>query len=480
MRRGFPRLAWLCLSMLFAIVPGFSRGQEIRFELGQRLRKLEQALDIHSGEAARQRAIESLENATTSFFRGQLATAAGLLDKARLQLEFEKDIPGDRLWAESMSFRPEKRLLDRASDQFGVTFEPLYKTLPPPGEVVIRLFIRDREGNTRNPVELPGKAFPGKASVSLKGLPAGDHMLVGEVLIKGQKLSSWEQVVSVVDNPKSKIQEMGNAIRNLPPGQPSMEKATLQKLVRLLEPMCQGTTAETNYPCARLVQEAEEVLKATQKETPFYGPTKAGQFWLSVPTQKGNQDIRIQIPGVLSPGKKVPVVVAMHGAGGSENMFFDGYGDGLIAKLCEKKGWILVTTRSGLFSFGGGPDVLGVLQEVEKKYPIDLKKVFLVGHSMGAAQAVALAGRNPSRFLAVAALGGGGGLQTSEDLKSVAFFVGCGERDFALNPAKKLASSLKKASVKQVDLRIYPGVEHLIVVQIALPEVFAFFDKQIR
>jgi len=135
MRREFPRWEWLCLSLLSIVLPGFVSGQEIRFELGQRLRKLEQSLDIHSGEAARKRAIESLENATTSFFRGQLATAAGLLDKARLQLEFEKDIPEDRLWAESMSFRPEKRLLDRTSDKFDVAFEPLYKTVSPPGEV---------------------------------------------------------------------------------------------------------------------------------------------------------------------------------------------------------------------------------------------------------------------------------------------------------------------------------------------------------
>ena len=34
----------------------------------------------------------------------------------------------------------------------------------------------------------------------------------------------------------------------------------------------------------------------------------------------------------------MPVVVALHGAGGSENLFFEGYGAGHIVTECRKRG----------------------------------------------------------------------------------------------------------------------------------------------
>ncbi|MFO0926854.1 MAG: hypothetical protein U0736_07400 [Gemmataceae bacterium] len=57
-----------------------------------------------------------------------------------------------------------------------------------------------------------------------------------------------------------------------------------------------------------------------------------------------------------------------HGAGGARNMFFDGYGDGLIARLCARRGWLLVTTRSPLFAFSG-VDAPAVVDALAKLYP---------------------------------------------------------------------------------------------------------------
>ncbi|MFO0845183.1 MAG: hypothetical protein U0797_22840 [Gemmataceae bacterium] len=77
----------------------------------------------------------------------------------------------------------------------------------------------------------------------------------------------------------------------------------------------------------------------------------------------------------------------------------------------------------------------------------------------------------------MAALGGGGGFKATEGVKSVAFLVGCGERDFALDGARGLHAALVKAGVKEAVFRGYPDVEHLTVVQRALPEVFRFFER---
>jgi len=118
-----------------------------------------------------------------------------------------------------------------------------------------------------------------------------------------------------------------------------------------------------------------------------------------------------------------------------------------------------------------------LIDEVNRLYRVDRERVFLVGHSMGAAQAVAEAAKKPESYRAVAALGGGGRAAASEGLKAVAFFVGVGELDFALTGARTLRDALKKAEVRSIEFREYPGVEHVTVVQLGLKDVFAFFDE---
>jgi poly(3-hydroxybutyrate) depolymerase len=50
---------------------------------------------------------------------------------------------------------------------------------------------------------------------------------------------------------------------------------------------------------------------------------------------------RVYIPKAYSAARKMPLVVALHGLGGTENDFFDGYGRAMTA-LAEKHGYIVV------------------------------------------------------------------------------------------------------------------------------------------
>src|SRR5581483_3079525 len=96
---------------------------------------------------------------------------------------------------------------------------------------------------------------------------------------------------------------------------------------------------------------------------------------------------------------------------------------------------------------------------------IDQKRVYLVGHSMGAMQTVALAQQAPGRFAAIAALGGGGAVTQPDTFKDLPVFIGCGSADFLLGGAKALAETLKKAGATRVQFHEYPGVEHMLIVQ---------------
>jgi predicted esterase len=255
------------------------------------------------------------------------------------------------------------------------------------------------------------------------------------------------------------------------------ESATLHALVRRLDDLGKGGVEETDCPAARLLGEAEAVRRALRGGQPFYTYRRGGPFWLNLsvrPDPKGEErrvPLRVLVPPQWDDAKPPPLVVALHGAGGSENLFFDGYGNGKIVRLCQKRGWMLVAPRVGF-----RPALPAVLEALHRRYPYSPKQVFLVGHSMGAAAALSAVSADPGRYRAVAALGGAGAFRPSADLKKVAFFVAAGSKDFALRGARGLKDRLVQAGVDQVVWRELADVEHLGIVQQSLGEVFEFLD----
>jgi predicted esterase len=226
---------------------------------------------------------------------------------------------------------------------------------------------------------------------------------------------------------------------------------------------------ETVLPGAHLLAEAEQLAAAMAAARPFYGPSRPGQFWLRVPSGRLTFAVRLLVPPPTDT--KQPLVIALHGAGGSENLFFDSYGDGEALRQCEQRGWYLCAPRAGL----GVPDLPALVDALAQRYPIDVRRVLLVGHSMGAAMAVGAASAAPERFAAVAALGGGGDVRDSDALRRVPFFVATGSRDFLRAGALRLHERLQQPETR-IEWREYAGVEHWSIVQIALPDVFTWFD----
>jgi len=258
------------------------------------------------------------------------------------------------------------------------------------------------------------------------------------------------------------------------------ERATVKK--ELLPELQKGRKQAVEDELKTAEAELAAAPKPKGEDKPFFNADRAGQFWLTVPTGKARTACRLFVPEGLSAKKSVPLVIALHGAGGSENLFFEGYGAGHIVKLCEKRGWLLVAPRLGL-SFVGGPVPLGeIVDKLAERYPIDPKAVFVVGHSMGASATIAAAQKYPGRFAAVAALGGGGRLQanTAQAFAELPTFVGVGSADFALTGARSLNKALVEAGAKKRTFKEYDGVEHLLIVREALGDVFALFDKAAR
>ncbi|MGL4551311.1 MAG: alpha/beta fold hydrolase [Gemmataceae bacterium] len=437
-----------------------------RFELGLRLQAFERALDRHKDADTLKRALPPVARATPAFFSGQLGEAGKILDTARLALADPKPDPA-RLWASSLSARPSRRVTDAAGAALTLTVGPFYKAGGVPEGAKLRWTLTG-PGMKVGPATLDLATLPVTHVQKFDRLPEGDYDLVSEVVAGGAVLATTTQTVSFIERVDERLEALKKLL--LPK---TVEGETCRHLRSVVADLAAGKTLEANYPAHRLLAEAEALAKA---DRPYYTADRPGQFWLALPGVSGSP-VRVQVPAGLKKGAKVPVVVALHGAGGSENMFFDGYGDGLVARLAAKRGWVTVAPRSGFFTT---PDVPAVVDALARAYPLDAAKVFVVGHSMGAAQAARAAGQTPERFAAAACLGGGGGVRPTAALKKVPFFLGVGKLDFALTGSKRLADGLKEAGVEKLVYRVYDDVEHLTVVQLALPEVFAFFDEEAK
>ncbi len=251
--------------------------------------------------------------------------------------------------------------------------------------------------------------------------------------------------------------------------------ATLRSLWALLKSLRDGAVQEIDYPAMQLLRDCEAIVSAGGRSEEVFHQGFSGEAWLTL--AKGN---RATVVRIRAPGKTdapLPVLFLFHGAGGSENMFFETYGAGRAVDEAARRGWLVVAPRQGLFN-GLALNCRDMLDILGEHFGVDREAVYFLGHSMGAGQAVKQAVAAPDLPRAVVALGGGGGV-AGEKLGSAPWFVGAGQRDFGRRQAKSLADALTNAG-RTVQWKLYPEVEHMVVVQAALDDVFDFLDRQSR
>ena len=145
------------------------------------------------------------------------------------------------------------------------------------------------------------------------------------------------------------------------------------------------------------------------------------------------------MPSTWDGKRSLPIVLFLHGAGANESTYLD-MADGLLGKLAEKHGYIVVSplgfTPLGAYGnplrlpavFGESEaaaaqraavtperrrelalselEVITALELVTEEYGADRSRTFLAGHSMGSGGAWHLAARYPERWRAVAPMSG--------------------------------------------------------------------------
>ena len=205
---------------------------------------------------------------------------------------------------------------------------------------------------------------------------------------------------------------------------------------------------------------------------------------------------RMYVPTSYNGTKAFPLIIAMHGLGGTEDAFFTNY-DQKMPPLAEQHGYIVAGVLGyrvdGSYGWGlGNPpadpatrrvqeqserDVMQVLQIVRQQYKIDENRIYLMGHSMGAIGTWKIAPKFPDIWAAIGTFAGSGAPATLERIKHVPEFVVHGDADATVNVqgSRTMVAKAKELGI-EVKYTEVPGGTHGGVVAPNLSGMFDFFD----
>jgi hypothetical protein len=494
-RRTGPRVAAALLWLALVGCSAAAFSQEPRYELGGQLRMLESELQTPLGDLEiRQRLLPHLERAVQRFFQLQLAEASAELDRALVQLR-HGEAAAWPLSAAAVRIRLRQRWLDVTADRLQLRWGWAYGDgdLDWLSGIDWQWELLREETSSGGAGQTPGRKPAGAAryrgTVSLADLPAGEWFdlplerpllagqwrLGGELVERREAERRWRlpwQTVAVSDRLGERLEAVRRGAREVLDRQ--TPGASLRMWVQLLSDLARGRTLETDYPADRLLEQAEAVVQASLPH-PWLQP---GHHWLQLQADRRGIPVRVVVPDNPRPTAGWPLVIAAHGAGGSENMFADAYGAGRIVQLARQRGWLLVCPRLGLM--GGSVSLDELLALVDQQWPIDRRQVMLIGHSMGAGQCINWIDRAESNVLAAAIIGGGRAPAAPAKWRETQVLAAAGEQDFGRPGVEAFAAELRRGGHPQVQLELYPAIEHLVIVQAALDDVFASWDPLVR
>jgi len=471
-----PTLLWLA-----GTTPGATASDQ-RYQLGKRVQRFESAWEQNDSPEVRGRVLAPLQAAVSFFFSGNQAGAGKSLDQALQALDAGEPSPVRALW-HSLNVSLPSPLIPLGNSPIEVRIDRAYKlhdSPDPEGELLIALLQDDREVVSATAV---WTQFGQVVTVPVAGLPAGDYRLQVRVQQGTSVFELPAQTVSVTADPAGRLARLSDEVAGLSTEANGAARQTVRDTVRELKGLLGASRPETDYPAHALLESCEAwTLQLARGETACLaqGP---GQYWISPHEGRKSARCRFLWPRKSSPPVQDssadrpaprPLVIALHGAGGSENMFFDAYGAGKIVRLCEDRGWLLLAPRLSPLT-GTGLDLPALIAAVDVLHPVDRQQVFVVGHSMGAMQGLNLVAKSPEAVRRLAILGGGQRVRQVGDFTQIPLFAGAGAEDFGKGGVQQVARQFRQAGLS-LEEKDYPQIEHLGIVQVALDDVFRFFE----
>lgn len=217
-------------------------------------------------------------------------------------------------------------------------------------------------------------------------------------------------------------------------------------------------------PLSLATELEQEIAALTDGRNPYR--RRVGDYWRVIRVETTDIPCRVYAPAAADNEPALPLIVALHGAGGDENMFMDAYGAGLIKKLADEKGFVVASPQVGPFTARTAAfDTL--VDTLAREYTIDPQRVYVIGHSLGGGVAAGLARGRADRIAAVATFSSfltyGGAEKVSPTLAI------SGELDLVAQPliVKRSIERAQKAGLP-VEYQLIKNYGHTLIVDAQL------------
>lgn len=382
-----------------------------RYDMGVRLQLVDRAW-LAADDKAKAAAVPQLGAAVTGFFGGKPQDVCRSLDVARATLTGKSAAPA---WGQT--FRPTKPIFE--GDDV-ITFR---------GE-----WTYTEAGSSKEATVVPNVAKPKANRFGVAGFSA--------VMPNGQTLhGTWTKDWAAL---RAKLEAFSN---------PTAKNLAAKALAIVDKPgLLSHSPALADWiTTAFQIEEGElKSLKEIQR------------------VRHDGTEFRIAFPPKTSP--ETDVMIALHGAGGEADMFFESYGAGIWRRKATEAGFIFASPDTS----GKAPG--SVLTWLESVRGIKPKGVFLVGHSMGGAAAISAAASMSQKPAAMILLAPAAG-SLPESLKTVPTLVCIGESEMMM--IRNMASRLKTAAegTPKGQYMTIPRTEHLMVVAESVNPSFAWLKS---
>jgi predicted esterase len=238
------------------------------------------------------------------------------------------------------------------------------------------------------------------------------------------------------------------------------------------------------------IANAQETLAAAKSGKPAFagrtGDFKRHYFL----TEAGEiMPYRLYIPKNYDGSRAFPLVVALHGLGGTEDSMFGA--NYQVIPEAEKRGYIIAAPLGYRIDGGYGrnmgadnkrskfseQDVMHVLELVRKDYKIDEQRIYLMGHSMGGIGTWTLGAKYPQIWASLAPISGVADPRTVEIMRHIPEVVVHGDADntVPVTGSRAMVEEMRKLGVDVKYIEV-PGGSHTSVPGPNMSAIFDFFD----
>jgi poly(3-hydroxybutyrate) depolymerase len=344
---------------------------------------------------------------------------------------------------------------------------------------------------------------PFRFAVDLGKVEEGQYRLQAEIRNGEQLVQNLESPIHVVrdmDVTRKSIEQRLAKISGF-----ESAKASVRYPFDLAQSLNLGRFTLQAFDFSKGLAESMELLAAIESgKDSFAGATGNLARHYYFPEAGEVMPFRVYVPKSYDRNKACPLIVALHGLGGTESTLLQ-QGNGVLGKLAEERGWLVAAPlgyrRNGGYGRLAGAltdpqtermtqlsekDVLNVLRLVQGEYRIDPQRIYLMGHSMGGNGTWTLGARHAEIWAALAPIASGGVNPSDvplERLKEhhVPVIVTHGDADQVapVEISRTMVAQLKKMGVIHEYIEV-AGAGHGDVVVPNLPRILEFLSRQAR